>query len=49
MKCENCKKEIESGKAIRHSDIFEGTTIHLFCSTKCEKKWVSTKEVIHAT
>jgi hypothetical protein len=44
IRCQQCKKDIIGGAKIQHFDIKEPTTIHVFCSEACKKKWISTKE-----
>ncbi|MFX0082185.1 MAG: hypothetical protein ACFE94_10580 [Candidatus Hodarchaeota archaeon] len=44
IKCQQCKKEIVGGAKIQHFDIKEPTTIHVFCSEDCKKKWISSQE-----
>ncbi|MFX1375851.1 MAG: hypothetical protein ACFFA0_08575 [Promethearchaeota archaeon] len=44
LTCQQCKKEIIGGAKIQHFDVKEHTTIHVFCSEKCKKKWISSQE-----
>ena len=44
MNCEMCKKEITSEEAIQHLDESEYTTVHVFCSGACEKKWIANRK-----
>ena len=39
MKCEMCKKEVSNFEAIQDFDADEYTTVHVFCSKECEKKY----------
>ena len=39
MKCEMCKKEVSNFDAIQDFDAHEFTTVHVFCSKECEKKY----------
>ncbi|MFX1394061.1 MAG: hypothetical protein ACFFAH_10845 [Promethearchaeota archaeon] len=41
MKCHQCNKEIKGDERIESFDHNEPTTIYLFCSEKCKKKWKS--------
>jgi hypothetical protein len=42
MKCEGCKKNITGGAKIQEFDPLEPTTMHVFCSEECKKKWLKT-------
>jgi len=44
MKCEICKKQVSGIDAIQKFDEHDYTTVHIFCSEDCEKKWKSKKK-----
>ncbi|MFW9881455.1 MAG: hypothetical protein ACFFG0_50975 [Candidatus Thorarchaeota archaeon] len=44
IKCQHCNKDIIGGAKIQHFDKMEPTTIHVFCSEECKKKWISSQE-----
>ena len=44
VKCEQCKSEITGGAKIEEFDPIEPTTIHVFCSEDCKKKWISSQK-----
>ena len=44
MKCELCEKEIVGGAKVQAFDPVEPTTMHVFCTKKCEDKWISQKK-----
>ena len=41
MKCHKCNKEIIGDERIEAFDENEPTTIYLFCSETCKKKWTT--------
>lgn len=44
VKCQECKKEIIGGVKIQEFDPIEPTTMHVFCSESCRKKWRSSQK-----
>jgi len=41
VKCQECKKEIVGGAKFEEFDPIEPTSIHVFCSETCRKKWLA--------